>query len=120
MINFVGVSMETDIRPVIWLAEFLKTKKILYDAIKWPDFACVVYFSQFSTKKLIFLMKKMGLHAGKHYIILSICTNILTNFVFKQSQQNNGNDKSFKQSQQNNANGELLIELQWPMNCSII
>ena len=56
--------METDIRPVIWLAKFLKTKKNLYDTTKWPDFACAVYFS---TKKLIFLMKKMGLHAGKHY-----------------------------------------------------
>ena len=29
--NFVGISMETDIRPVIWLAKFLKWKE-LHDA----------------------------------------------------------------------------------------
>ena len=52
--------MEMDIRPVIWSAEFLKMEKILYDAIKWADYVCVLYFSQFLAKNLIFLKKKNG------------------------------------------------------------
>ena len=62
LINFIGISIEMGIRPVIWLAEFSKIEKKLYGAIKWADYAYVLYFSQFPAKKLIYFIVKMGLY----------------------------------------------------------
>ena len=45
LINFVGVSTETGIRPAIWLASFLKMENNLNGSIKLADYACVVHFS---------------------------------------------------------------------------
>ena len=53
LINFVGVSMETGIRPAIWLVEFSKMEKNLYGTTKWAKHAYVLSFSQFPSKKLI-------------------------------------------------------------------
>ena len=54
LINFVGISMETSIRPVIWLAEFLKMEKILYGTTKLANYGCALYSFQFQGKKLNF------------------------------------------------------------------
>ena len=57
--------MEMDIRPVIWLAQFLKMEKNLYDAELIMS-VCFI-FSQFPAKKLLFLKKKLDIYYVKYF-----------------------------------------------------
>ena len=110
--------------PWVTLSVAIYTRLAMNTKLSPPNFVCIrsdaFFFADYS---ILRFSEFFRIILPSVPIILSICTNILTNFVFKQSQQNNGNEKSnfiFKQSQQNNANGESSTELQWPMNCSII
>ena len=61
LINFVGVSMETDVRPVTWLARFSKKKKkkiIWCYKMSWLCL-CTLFFS-IPTKKINILIFRNG------------------------------------------------------------
>ena len=74
----------------------------------WLFYSAILIIFPYYSSKYAYYSFNIYHHSNKFYI-----QTITTKF-------NNGNDKSNFNHKKNNANDESLIELQWPMNCSII